>query len=134
MATEPMPKKSAPKWMFWVGLVLSLLVGAALIFSASMKLTHHEAALKSMSKEELDWPVDLLVQIGVVELVCVVIYLIPQTSILGAILLTGYLGGAVAAHVRVHDNFPGPIIMGVVVWGALWLRCGRLRAILPLRL
>jgi xanthine/uracil permease len=61
------------------------------------------------------------------------VYVIPQTSVLGAILLTGYLGGAVATHVRIDDNFVPPIVMGVLVWLGLFLRDPRLRALIPLR-
>jgi hypothetical protein len=75
--------------------------------------------------------------IGVIELVCLVLYLVPQTSVLGALLLTGYLGGAIATHVRVgsplmsHTLFP--IYVALMVWGGLYLREGRLRALLPFR-
>jgi Mn2+/Fe2+ NRAMP family transporter len=72
--------------------------------------------------------------IGILEIACTVIYVIPRTSVLGAILLTGYLGGATATHVRIGDpSFFGPVIFGVLVWLGLWLRDARLRALLPLR-
>ena len=70
--------------------------------------------------------------IGIVELLCVVVYLIPRTSVLGAILMTGYFGGAVATHVRVSDNFAIPLVLGVFVWVGLFLRDARLRELLPL--
>jgi hypothetical protein len=75
-------------------------------------------------------------RIGILEIVCTVIYVIPQTSVLGAILLTGYLGGAVATHVRIGDplfNAFMPALFGALVWGGLYLRDERLRALLPLR-
>jgi hypothetical protein len=84
----------------------------------------------------LGYPESVILGLGVVLIACTVVYLIPRTSILGAILLTGYLGGAVATHVRVDtDLFPVvfPIILGVLVWGGLFLRDDRLRALLPLR-
>ena len=86
---------------------------------------------------QLGYPVSLALGIGAVELACLVLYVIPRTSVLGAILLTGYLGGAVATHVRVgsplltHVLFP--IYVAALVWGGLFLREGRLRALVPLR-
>jgi hypothetical protein len=75
-----------------------------------------------------------LLLVGIVELVCVVVYVIPRTSVLGAILLTGYLGGATATQVRLEDPwFFFPIGVGVLVWGGLSLRDDRLRALIPLR-
>lgn len=71
--------------------------------------------------------------IGIVELLCVVVYLIPRTSVLGAILITGYFGGAVATHVRVSDAFVIPLVLGVLAWGGLFLRDARLRELLQLK-
>lgn len=71
--------------------------------------------------------------LGILEVACVVVYLIPRTAVLGAILLTGYLGGAVATHLRVGDPCFGPILLGVVLWGGLFLRDPRLRTLIPLR-
>ena len=79
------------------------------------------------------YPEGVLIAIGITEVVCVVLYLLPQTAVLGAVMLTGYLGGAIATHVRVHDNFISPVIVGVFVWLALYLRDPRVRALLPLR-
>jgi len=86
---------------------------------------------------QLGYPVSLAFSIGILELMCLVVYVIPRTSILGAILLTGYLGGAVASNVRIdtplftHVLFP--IYVGVFIWGGLFLRDDRLRALIPLR-
>ena len=85
---------------------------------------------------QLGYPESVIFGLGIVLLACTVFYLVPRTSILGAILLTGYLGGAVATHVRVGDGlFPifFPVILGVLVWGGLFLRDDRLRALLPWR-
>jgi hypothetical protein len=79
---------------------------------------------------------DVILGLGIVLLACTVLYLIPRTSVLGAILLTGYLGGAVATHVRLWEGwFPVlfPVIFGAVLWGGLFLRDARLRALVPLR-
>jgi hypothetical protein len=74
-----------------------------------------------------------LVPIGLLELLCAVLYLVPQTALLGAVLLTGYLGGAVATHLRIGEPFVLPLVLGVLIWAGLWLRDPRLRGLLPLR-
>ena len=84
----------------------------------------------------LGYPESLALGLGILELACTAVYLIPRTSVLGAILLTGYLGGATATHVRVGDPFSMfiiPVILGVLVWGGLFQRDPRLRALIPLR-
>jgi hypothetical protein len=75
----------------------------------------------------------LAIGLGILEIACTIVYAIPQTSVLGAILLTGYLGGAMATHVRIGEQFVPPLILGILVWGGLYLCDGRLRALLPLR-
>src|SRR5205085_1189623 len=75
----------------------------------------------------------LALGIGVLELVCTAVYMIPGTAVLGAVLLTGYLGGATATHVRVGEPFYAPVLLGVLLWFGLFLRDARLRALLPLR-
>jgi DoxX-like protein len=83
----------------------------------------------------LGYPISLSPALAIIELVCLIAYVIPRTSILGAILLTGYLGGAVATHLRVHDRLFDtlfPIIFGVLVWAGLYLRDQRLRALIPI--
>ena len=81
---------------------------------------------------KLGWNESIALTLAIVELGCTLIYVIPRTAVLGAILLTGYLGGAVATHVRIGDPFIAPIIIGVLVWGGLWLRDARLRALAPM--
>jgi len=116
----------------WAGRVITALVALMLVFSASMKFKNPpEVAEQFVGK--LGYPAELIFAIGIVEVSCVVLYLIPQTAILGAVLLTGYLGGAVATHVRIHDNFAGAVVGGVLVWLALYLREPRVRALLPIR-
>jgi hypothetical protein len=87
--------------------------------------------------ERIGFPMRLALGLGILELSCIVIYLCPPTSILGAILLTGYLGGAVAIHLRVASPFFGetlfPVYVGILLWAGLYLREPRLRALLPLR-
>ena len=81
----------------------------------------------------LEYSENLALGIGIVELLCVVLYVLPQTAVLGAILLTGYLGGATASHVPIGEPFHMAVLLGVAIWGSLYLRDARLRALLPLR-
>ncbi len=117
--------------LMWTGRVLSVLVSLAMLMSAIMKFVKPAGFLDELAK--LGWDETVITNIGIVEILCVVLYLIPQTAILGAILLTGYLGGAIATHVRIHDGFIPPVVLGVIVWAGLWCQCPRLRALLPLR-
>jgi hypothetical protein len=100
------------------------------VFSAAMKFAKPQDLVDEFAR--LGWPDRLALPLGIVELVAAVLFVIPRTSVLGAVLITGYLGGATATHVRIDDAFIPPVIMGVMVWGALWLRDTRIRALLPL--
>jgi hypothetical protein len=127
--TAPVSKK-----MFWAGHILSALAILFLLFDGIIKVTQHPEAVRPTI--ELGYPASLVLGIGLIELVCLAVYVIPRTSILGAILLTGYLGGAVATQVRAGTNLFSiffPIIIGALVWGGLFLRDNRLRALIPLR-
>lgn len=121
--------------MFWAGWVISGLVAAFLALSASFKFFTPDIVRETMSG--LGWPAHHDLFIGVIETICVVLYIIPQTAVLGAILETALLGGAIATNVRVdnplfsHELFG--VYLGLMVWGGLWLRDPRLRALLPLR-
>jgi DoxX-like family len=128
-----MPPQPAPisKTAFWTGYTMSALPVLLLLFSGVMKLMKPPAVAEGFVL--LGYPESLALSLGVVELACTVAYVIPQTSVLGAILLTGYLGGATATNVRVGDSFIMPVLVGVFVWGGLFLRDQRLRALLPLR-
>ena len=125
------PAASNPKWMTWTGWACTILAVAGLVFSAVIKFIGPADMVKEFGR--LGWPSELAFALGVVELTCAILYLIPQTSVLGAILLTGYLGGATATHVRISDNFIPPIVVGVLVWLGLFLRDLRLRILIPLR-
>lgn len=121
-----------PKWMTITGWVLTGLVGVMLAFSAIMKFAGGEELQKEFTR--LGYTNDAALMIGIIEISCLIIYLFPRTAVLGAVLLTGYLGGAEATHVRIHDGpdkFLGPLIGGVLVWLALFFREPRVRAILP---
>lgn len=117
--------------MVWAGRILSTLPMLMLIMSGVMKLMQPPGLVEGFAK--LGWPLSLALGLGIVELVCTALYAIPRTSVLGAILLTGYLGGAIATHARIGDPFIAPIILGVMIWLGLYLRDTRLRAILPLK-
>ena len=119
---------SPSKAMIWTGWVLSALPSLLLFMSGGMKLVKPEM-LKQMG-----FPERLGLTLGIVEIGCTVLYLIPSTAVLGAILLTGYLGGAVASHARVLEmQFLAPIVLGMLVWGGLFLRDPRVRALIPVR-
>ncbi len=123
---------SPPAWQLWTGRVLSALPVLGLLMSASMKLIHPPQVV-SMFVDKLGYQESMLRGLAVVEICCAILYAVPKTAVLGAILLTGYLGGAVATHVRVSDAFVIPIVLGVAIWAGLFLRDERLRALLPLR-
>ena len=115
----------------WVGRVISVLVSLFFAMSAFMKLKGGAAVMQGMA--HLGLPESLIMPLAVLEISCVVIYLIPATSVLGAILLTGYIGGAICTHWRVGDPFFIQIALGIFVWLGLYLRENRLKALIPLR-
>ena len=130
-ATGPGDSRAA----LWTGRVLTALVLLFLALDSAIKLLDLEVVRQSMV--ELGYPVALDRTIGAIELVCLLLYALPRTALLGAILLTGLLGGAIASHLRLGDPLFTHVLFGVYVglfaWGGLWLRDARLRALLPLR-
>jgi hypothetical protein len=121
----------ASKSMLWTGRVLSALPVLVFVFTGMFGLLNPAAALQGFV--HYGYPNSAMLPITIAEIVCVIVYVIPRTSVLGAILLTGYLGGATATHLRVGEPFFLPIVVGVVVWAGLFLRDGRLRVLIPLR-
>jgi len=115
----------------WIGRVVSGLAALLYLMSAFMKLKGGADVTQGMA--HLGLPESLILPLAILELSCVAIYLIPSTSILGAILLTGYIGGAICAHLRVGDPILIPIGLGVCVWLGLYLRETRLKELIPLR-
>jgi hypothetical protein len=119
----------------WAGRSMTALPVLFLLFDSVIKLIRIDPVVQSFT--ELGYPVELAIGIGLLELVCLTAYVIPRSSVLGAILLTGYLGGAVATHVRVgsplftHVLFP--VYVAALLWGGIYLREDRLRALVPLR-
>ncbi len=123
------------KKQLWTGRIISGLICLMLLADAAGKLMQAAAVVRGTT--QAGYPANEVVPIGVILLVCVILYAVPQTSVLGAILLTGYLGGAVATNFRLNEPLPSytlvPVYVGVLVWGALYLRDGRLRSLVSLR-
>lgn len=115
----------------WSGRVLGGLVGVLLVMSAVMKLSGSPEVAAGFA--HLGLPADSITKIAVLELVCALVYLVPYTAVLGAVLVTGYMGGAIAMHVRLGEPFVTQLVIGVLAWGALYLRDARVRGLLPLR-
>ncbi len=126
-----MPTIAISKKALWTGYVMSILPVLLLLASVVMKFAKPPAVLEGFT--HLGWPEGSVIGLGLLELACTVAYLIPVTSILGAILLTGYLGGAIATTLRVGDSSIPTVIMGVLLWGGLFLREPRLRALIPFK-
>lgn len=129
---QPHPSSDAPsKKLLWIGRILSAVPALMLLVSGTMKLMKPPQLAEGFA--HLGWPEHLATPLGVLEIACTVIYLIPKTATLGAILLTGYLGGAIATHVRIGEPFIAQSALGIVIWLGLFLREGRLRTVLPVR-
>ena len=122
------PSKAA----LWTGRVISALPVLALAISAVFKFLPPNAdVIKGM--DHVGWPMRLMFGLGILEISCALLYAIPRTAVLGAILVTGYMGGAIATHLRVGDNFVIQALIPFLAWLGLFLRDPRLRALLPLR-
>ena len=128
--TSPISKRA-----LWAGRIISALPVLFLLMDSVMKFVKLAPVVEATVK--LGYSATTIVPLGIVLLTCTVLYVIPRTSVLGAILLTGYLGGAVATHVRVGDPLFShvlfPVYLGVMIWLGLYLRDNRLRALVPLR-
>jgi hypothetical protein len=126
---------SLSKKALWGGRIMSGMVTAFLLFDAVIHLLKPAPVVEAFAKLHL--PLSLAVELGIVELLCLVLYVIPRTSILGAVLLTGYLGGAVATQMTTSNSLFGeilfPVYVGVLVWGGIYLRDDRLRTLFPWR-
>ena len=131
-----LPRDAPTAWSTWTGRIVSGLVVAFLLVDGAIKLVPIAVVTETMA--QLGWPAsDTLARVlGVLTVAGTILYALPRTSVLGAILLTGYLGGAIATHVRVgsplfsHTLFG--VYLGLLVWGGLYLRDRRLRALIPL--
>ena len=117
--------------ILWVGRVISGLVSLLFLLSAFLKIKDGPEVMKGIA--HLGIPESMIVPLSILEISCVVIYLIPPISVLGAILLTGYIGGAMCTHWRVGDPFYLHIVLGILVWLGLYLRENRLKELIPVR-
>ena len=119
----------------WAGRVMSGFAALFLLFDASIKVLQLPVAMEGTG--QLGYPQSVIMGLGLVQLVCLIAYLIPRTSVLGAILWTGYLGGAIATHVRVENPLFShvlfPVYVAALLWGGLWLRDQRVRMLLSMR-
>lgn len=123
---------SVSKKMLWIGRVISALPALMLLFAGGMKLMKSVAVLQGFV--QYGYPDHLIVVIGTLEVACTVVYLIPRLSVLGAILMTAFLGGATASNVRIgNPAWAVTVILGILVWVGLYLRDARVRALIPLR-
>jgi len=130
-ATHPVP---AIKTTIWAGRIISALAILFLTFDSIIKVLNLAPAVEATT--QLGYPASLVIGLGLLELACLIVYVIPRTSVLGAILLTGYLGGAIATQVRAGSplfSVVFPLIISALIWGGLFLRDERLRALIPLR-
>jgi hypothetical protein len=122
-----------PRKQLWAGRIISGLATLFMLMDGIMKIVKPATVLEANVR--LGYPVSTLSGIGLVLIACTVIYVIPRTSVLGAILLTGYLGGAIASNVRAGSGWfetVFPVLFGALIWGGLWLRDHRLKNLLPL--
>ncbi len=129
--TQPVPNSKAT---LWAGRIISALLALFLLLDGVLKLVKPAPVVEATVR--LGYNESVILGLGIVLVACTILYLIPRTAILGAILLTGYLGGAVATHVRVGEGlFPivFPVILGVLIWLGLYLRDGGLHSLIPLR-
>ncbi len=133
-APAPAPALSVPRWMLRTGWLLSFGPVAVLLSSAWVGATHHTSAVAEIVAG-YGYPESAIVPIVIAECTLVVLYLVPQTSVLAAIVMTGYLGGAVATHLRIADTARAaiPLVVGILAWGGLYLRDSRIRQLIPFR-
>jgi hypothetical protein len=116
----------------WTSRVLSALPVLLILFGSVLKLMKTASVIEGFARSGV--PEKLILPVGLIELTCVVVYLIPRTAVLGAILMTGLLGGATITGLRIADpTYPMPVILGMMAWGGLYLRDVRLRELIPLR-
>jgi hypothetical protein len=119
--------------MLWTGRVLSVWPVFVVVSSATWKLTRNAWYVKEFAR--IGWPESDLPLLAFLQLGCLLLYVIPRTAVLGAVLLTGYLGGAIATYVRMGEPYPVlvPLSTSVIAWAGIFLREERLRALLPFR-
>jgi len=131
MQTTLLKPATVSKKILWAGRIMSALPVLLLLFSAGMKLLRPAAVRQGLTQAGV--PERLALLLGILELTCTIVYLFPASSVLGAILLTGYLGGATLAHLRIGQPVFLTVLAGVLVWGGLFLRDSRVRVLVPFR-
>ena len=130
-ADSPTTVPARSRTAFWLGWVLSVLPALLLLFSASLKVIRPPAVAEMFA--HLGWHERSLLPLGILELTCALLLLIPRTAVLGAILVAGYMGGAIATHARLGEPFFVQAGVGLLAWLGLYLREPRLRELIPLR-
>ena len=131
-STLDTPAARLSKGVLWTSRLLSALPVLFVLLGSVLKLMKTASVIQGFAQAGV--PARLIVPVGLIELTCVIVYLVPSTSVLGAILLTGLLGGATVTTLRIGDpTYPMPILLGMMAWGGLYLRDRRLRALIPLR-
>jgi hypothetical protein len=126
-------QKPQKRWVSWAGWIVSLWPVFIVVLSARWKLTRNPWYVTEFAR--IGWPENVLNLLAFLQLGAIVLFLIPRTAVLGAIVLTGYLGGAIATYVRMGEPYPVlvPLSTSVIAWLGLWLRDQRLRSMLPFR-
>jgi hypothetical protein len=120
------------KTALWIGRVMSALPVLLVLFGSVVKLMKTASVVEGFVRAGV--PERLIIPVGIIELVCVIVYVIPQTAVLGAILMTALLGGATLTNLRIGDpTYPMPVVLGMLAWGGLFLRDVRLRDLIPIR-
>jgi hypothetical protein len=135
MSSIAVPAQTAPskRWLFWIGWIVSLWPAYVVLSSATWKLTRNAWYVAEFAR--IGWQESALNLLAFLQLGAIALFLFPRTAILGAILLTGYLGGAIATYVRIGEPYPVvvPLSTSLVAWLGIYLREPRLRAIVPFR-
>jgi len=126
-------KTSTKRWVLWAGWILSLWPVFVVVSSATWKLTRNPWYVGEFAR--IGWPASALTGLALLQLGCLALFVIPPTAVLGAVLLTGYLGGAIATYVRMGEPYPVlvPLSTSLIAWAGIYLREERLRSLLPLR-
>jgi hypothetical protein len=130
---EQATARRGARWVVWVGRLVSALPVLVVLASARWKLTSNPWYVQEWAR--IGWPNEALTPLALIQLTCIALYVIPPTAVLGAVLLTGYLGGAIATYARIGELFPVlvPLTTAVLAWVGLSLREPRVRTLLPLR-
>lgn len=134
LPAPPAGTRAASRKLLWTGRILTGFSGAFLLLDGAMKLVQPPEVVRATV--QVGYPESVIAGIGITLLACTLLYLIPRTSILGGLLLTAYLGGAVATNVRAEQpewHSAMAILFGFIVWGGLWLRDAHVRELLPLK-